>query len=151
MSRRFLLLWWRTSSQSYLTDPSLWVIVLCKSHSENDALPSTWFPMELSLPFILTPGRRTAILRNSVLDHLQLCWQRNLQTMEMIKVKRQMCFRMSFLHGVYRTLWWTLLIWDETPRFGKWSTLDLGEDCLLLKCDLEAESHYTQICSMWSL
>lgn len=66
------------------------------------------------------------------LDHLQLCRQRNLQTMEMIEVKRQMCFRMSFLQQVYRTLWWTLLIWDENPRFGKWSTLDLGEDCLLL-------------------
>lgn len=132
MSRRFLLLWWRTSPQSYLTDPSLWVIVLCKSHRENSALPSTRFPMELSSLLYWHLGGAQQFWETAFLDLLQLCWQRNPQTMEMIEVKRQMCFRMSFLRRVYRTPRWTLLIWDEITCFGKWPALDLGEDCLLL-------------------
>lgn len=67
------------------------------------------------------------------LDHLQLRWQRNLQTMENDWSKKANVFQeVISAECIYRTLWWTLLIWDETPRFGKWSTLDLGEDCLLL-------------------
>lgn len=64
---RWILAFWRsTSPQSYLTDLSLWVIVLCKSHSENTALAWCLVPYGIIPAIILTPGRRAAIWRNIV-------------------------------------------------------------------------------------